>query len=127
MIKLEDYLSSGGKYPHAATSPELTEERLNNAIKLLEPVNGLLHELDIDPVVTSGFRTYMVNAAVGGKIGSNHMTCRAIDLSDPHGILYQRIKNNVSVLEKYGLYMEAGTKGWCHIQNVATRNKIFTP
>jgi hypothetical protein len=69
----------------------------------------------------------MVNAAVGGKPHSHHIECKAIDLKDPNGILYQRIKNNVSVLEKYGLYMEAGTKGWCHIQNVATRNKIFTP
>lgn len=125
MITLEQYLSSNGKYQHMPTSLELTEERLKNAIKLLEPVNNLLHEIDMTPVVTSGFRNFVVNAAVGGKPGSHHMTCQAIDLADPHGILYQRIKNNPQILENYGLYMEASTKGWVHLQSVATKVRIF--
>jgi uncharacterized protein YcbK (DUF882 family) len=120
LINLKDYLTASGKYPDRETSSELTPQYIQNAIDLLERVNGLLEELKVkSAVVSSGYRPSSANASVGGAKRSAHMRCQAIDLQDDAA---QSLANKMTpaLLRKYGLFMEneAYTKNWVHLDTV---------
>lgn len=120
-ISLSDYLTASGKYPDREHHPELTNELKANAIKLLDKVNAFLTELGIASVtVSSGFRPSAVNASTPGSAKvSLHMSCRAIDISDPDGKLDALIESRDDLKKKYGLWQEdkASTKGWAHLDD----------
>ena len=109
----------------------LTFELLENAIDTVEKVNLLLEAFGGSRKITSGYRPAAVNAAVGGAKKSNHMLCKACDLSDPDGSLDKWCMNNLDVLERIGLWLEhpVATPTWCHIQTVPPRsgNRVFKP
>jgi hypothetical protein len=118
MITLNDYLTSSGKYPERAKSPECTAEVILNAKVLLAKINSLLKELGLSDVkVSSGFRPSGANAAAGGSKKSNHMLGKACDLSDPNGTIDELLDESDVLLKRYGLWQENSEKtiGWAHL------------
>jgi Peptidase M15 len=131
-ITVDDIITSSGRYPERAKSPELTDELKSNAAKLCDAVNGLLTELKWNkPVsISSGFRPSAVNAKVKGAAKkSAHQTCEACDIfqdkkdNQELGFAIRKLQNNrgkKGILGKYGLMMEAleNTRGkfsdWVH-------------
>lgn len=137
MIKLQDYLTSSGRYPERASSSEITPEVLENAERLLKAVNALLIDLkwDKEVSISSGFRTSNANSSISGAAKkSAHMTGEAIDLMDDRDQSLCRACTR-EMLEKHGLYREDSdyTKGkntnWTHLQTRPTRSgsRIFKP
>lgn len=118
-LTVNDILSSSGKYPERAKSPELTIELKANAENLCKRVNNLLNSIWRAKVsVSSGFRPAAVNASLPNAAKKSlHMQCKAVDISDPKGELKKAILEKPSVLEDYGLWMEDkdATPGWCHL------------
>lgn len=130
MIKLDDYITSSGKYPERANSPELTKAAILYATELLERVNKALKHLNFTDVkVSSGFRPSKVNGSVGGSKMSAHMTCQAIDLVDVDGTLAVLFLKNKKFFKDWGLYIEdpRWTKGWLHCQTRPTKSNPFIP
>jgi len=134
MLTLNDLLTSSGKYPDRAKSPELTPEVLNNAKILLDKVNKFLEEIGMTNVkVSSGFRPASVNAATPGAAKkSNHMVCKAVDLEDPDGDLDAIVGMNDVGLKKYGLFQEdpSSTPKWCHLDDAVRSPRpknVFKP
>lgn len=129
MITLEQYWK-GRDVSHAS---ELTEEIRHNAGALVDRVNLLLQDLKSDATgVNSGWRPPTVNEVTPGAARlSNHMTGRAVDVSDPNRALARAILRNAHLLESNGLYMEqpSCTKGWVHLQSVPplSGRRIFSP
>src|SRR5690242_17400126 len=127
MITLDQYWMGRDK-KYAA---ELTDEMRLDAQKTVDLANALLQEFGHDRGVNSGWRPPSVNAAVGGSKRSNHMTCKAIDLSDDDGELDAWCMANLDVLARLGLWLEHpdSTPRWCHVQTVPPKsgNRIFKP
>lgn len=122
---------------------ELTPGLRASAQALLDRVNALLVMMwgaSIKPEnsprtgtpVTSGWRPAAVNASIPNAAPrSHHMSCNAIDLYDPEGVLDDWCMDNLVSLMALGLYLEhpSATKGWCHLQAVAPRSgkRVFYP
>lgn len=122
---------------------QLTPELRTNALRTLESVNkiiGLMAQdgitLESSPLtltpVSSGWRPVAINAATPGAAArSLHITCEAIDLYDPEGVIDDWCMSYTSALEDHKLYLEhpAATKGWCHLQTRAPRSgyRVFYP
>lgn len=132
MITLDDYYMGRDKlYP---PSPEL----IANAQTAVQRANLLLEQYYASQTnaeqchVTSGYRPPAINADTpGAAVRSKHMTCEAIDLSDPEGVLDQWCLDHPDTLEAIGLWQEhpSATKGWCHVQIVPPRSgrRVFYP
>lgn len=133
-ITSDDLVTSSGKYPERANSPELTVELRANAEDLCKRVNNLLAVVWKSPVsVSSGFRTAAVNSSLPNAAKkSYHMLCKAVDLSDPEGKIKEAILAKPEVLSEYGLWLEdpASTVGWAHL-DTGVRSprtpKVFKP
>lgn len=136
LITLEMYLTSSGKYPDRAKSPECDANVRNNAGLLLLKVNALLSELGVTKaVISSGFRTSAANDATSNAAKkSNHLAGKAVDIEDNKDqTLCKKITK--ALLEKHDLYREDSdsTKGnhtnWIHLQTTKTSsgNRIFKP
>lgn len=136
----EYFLKYGETY-----ASELTLELRQNAAELLGKVNILLTcvkaagiGLDLIPLrnrmvcFTSGWRPKKINAKTPGAARfSLHMSAKAIDISDPDGLIDEWCISNTKVLRELGLYLEhpSATKGWCHLQSVPPKSGrlIFYP
>lgn len=129
------WITSSGRYPDRAKSPELTDEVKKNAQDLIDRVNALLTEIGwtekID--ISSGFRPSGVNAKIANAAKkSAHMSGRALDVFQPKdnnklGKLIREKQNNEGVkgiLGRHGLMMESleATVGkfsnWTHVDTV---------
>lgn len=125
-LTLDQYLMGREK-----ESP-ITNGMREDAIELLKRVNALLAEFYKQVpkakkrIITSGYRTAKVNAQVGGAKKSNHMLCRAVDLSDPDQVLDNWLTDEI--LEKFDLYREdpSATKTWVHLQSCPPKSKKRT-
>jgi len=142
LLTLEDLITSSGKYPERANSPELTAELKANGADLVKRINNLLKDIyTIDVKVSSGFRPSSVNSTIlNAAKRSLHMTLKACDISDPQGKLRDILLKNVDeksnssddVLTKYGLWLEnpQATKGWIHLDagvRTPRKRKVFNP
>lgn len=132
VVSFEDYITASGSYPERMDSKELTEEKVNNAYKLLDKINPFLIELAITEVkVSSGFRTLAANKKAGGASKSLHMECLAVDVVDEKGELKILILENLDLAKKYNLYVEdfRWSVGWVHLQCKAptSKRRIFVP
>lgn len=99
----------------------------HNMEELLKCVNKLRTEWGKPLTVTSGLRTKEQHRKIYSKknifppnvpMGSRHLTGNAVDFADPDGSLYTWALLNEPGLEAWGLWAEAGTQGWLHVQNV---------
>lgn len=135
-MTLQDWITSSGRYPERAASPELTPDVAANAQKLVNAVNALLAELGWSQAVSisSGFRPAAVNAATPGAAKkSAHSTGLAVDIMQPKGhnelgLLIRKHQGNQGasgLLGRHGLMMESleatiGTNTtWVHLDLVA--------
>lgn len=102
-----------------------------NVAVLLYRVNRLLKAYGLPVALSSGYRPVGVNANVGGSARSAHITCQAIDLKDPTGLLAAFIAKMPDCLETFDLYLEdpSATKGWVHLQTrkTASGKRVFKP
>lgn len=115
-----------------------------NAKVLLGRVNALIGELEgrleVQWVVSSGWRPPSVNAAIGGAPRSRHMTAEAIDFLDPGHVLGSFLEANSGLLVRHQLAMEdlrwcvkrsalGEVVRWCHLQSVIPRSGrvVFQP
>lgn len=132
------------------------KELLSNQIDdigLLEPsiqenLNILLKKINVirtawakPMIVTSGLRTMKHHLDIYARKGitdpnripmkSKHLFGQAVDISDPKQELQKWCKQNISLLESTGLWMEdfSATKNWCHFQIVPPKsgNRFFMP
>lgn len=105
----------------------LTPELEANLDKLFIAVNKLRHAYGKPLIVSSGYRPGRYNTAAGGAKNSSHLTCQAVDFSDPKGELDKWLTENVKVLEDCGLFLEdpEKTPSWTHVQTRPTKNRIF--
>ena len=128
MISLADYyMGRDAAYPD-----ELTATLRWNAEITVARANDLLASFGEYREVNSGWRPAIVNATTpGAAMRSKHMTCEAIDLSDPDGDLDEYCLTHLDLLEGIGLWLEhpSSTKNWTHIQTCAPRSgkRVFFP
>lgn len=95
---------------------------------LLVRVNLIRTAWNRPMIVTSGYRTAQDQARINPKVKqSAHMIGQAVDISDPEGNLYRYLEANVPLLEKAGLWVEAGTHGWVHLQSRKASRRFFIP
>lgn len=128
-VTLRDFYRGHDEGAHAHL---LTVALRDNAARIVGIANGVLDRAvaiginlipnaDFKHMVNSGWRPPAYNAATKGAARfSLHMTCEAIDLSDPTGELDEWLFAGGAcfVPKEFGLWMEhpAATKGWCHLQ-----------
>jgi hypothetical protein len=110
----------------------LTVEQEMELTKLLASVQGLFSSWHGEIKVSSGYRPAAVNTQVPGAAKkSAHMSCQAVDLYDPGRNLAHYLLDNVSLLDKWDMYLEdpAYTPTWVHVQTRRTRSgrRIFKP
>lgn len=129
-ITVDDIITSSGRYPERAQSPELTIEVKSNAAKLCDAVNSLLTEIKWNkPVsISSGFRPSGVNANIKGAAKKSfHQIGLALDIYQPKtnnevGQLIRKIQNNQGkkgILGKHGLMMES-------LESTIGQNSLWT-
>lgn len=121
---------------------KLTDEQLLNLLDLLSRANMVISKSNTTGVVTSGFRSlddhkriYTHIARKNGQktiripMGSQHLHGRAVDIADADGSFMKFCKDNISLLENAGLWVEQGTVGWVHLQTVPPKsgNRFFLP
>lgn len=117
-ISVSEYLMGRIEYK------DLTPEQVANMNTLIPKVNELLSRFGEYRKCNSGFRTLEDQKRINPKaMKSNHLTCCAIDLSDPDGKLHKWMKANPKVIEELDLYMEERQGGWQHIQIVCPRSQ----
>ena len=119
----------------------LPQELLANYNKLFIRINTLRNMYGRPMIVTSGYRTaedhYRIYKSKGISdihripMGSKHLTCEAVDFSDPQGVLQNFIVNHVEQMEEIGLWFEDFyyTRGWVHCQIAppSSGNRFFIP
>lgn len=132
MITVEDYLMGRDK------DYNLSQMLLLHANATVDRANNLLAQYYADHPdaakthVQSGFRPPEINAKTpGAALHSKHMTCQAVDLADPDGLLDDWCMDNLDKLELCELWLEhpSATKGWTHWQIVPPRSgkRVFYP
>lgn len=126
-VTKEDYLKGREiKDPLSAT-------QIAHMENLIDTVNVLLNEEGCPGYfgVSSGYRPASINTEAGGALKSAHLTCQAIDLRDPAGVIDKWLFNNQELLIQYGLYLEEPSKtpGWSHLQTRSTKSgrRVFLP
>lgn len=120
----------------------VTDEMREDAQTTVDRANDLLQRSGIEPTdagngfgcVESGYRPAAINAATPNAAkNSQHMRCRAIDISDHDGELDEWLISDVGqrVMQQIGLWSEhpSATKGWAHVQTVPPKSgrRTFYP
>lgn len=135
-ITLEQFFMGRDKQYAAQLTPEF---RANAAETVLRANALLTLFFFLNPAakarkVNSGWRPPAVNAATKGAAAlSKHMTCQAVDLSDPDGELdaWLMTEAGQDALIDIGLWMEHpnATPRWAHVQTVPPRSgrRVFMP
>lgn len=137
MIKIDDYITSSGRYPERADSPELHKATILYATELLERVNKALKYLGLEDRfkdVSSGFRPTNSNKIANGSKKSAHLFGQAIDIVDDKSQTLCKAFTK-EVLEMFDLYREDSdytigkNTNWTHLQTRPTRSgrRVFKP
>lgn len=137
MISVRDYFGTW------ADSADVTPERQANALKLLEAVNAMMAEMEdsyvffqINPFTRSQisgnvFGGFRPQSCKQGSTRSAHKDALAVDIYDPSGQIDDWLQNNVAILSKYNIYIEApaSTTNWTHwsIRPPKSGRHIFKP
>lgn len=99
---------------------------------LLNKVNAFLEHWDREAHMTSGYRSPEYNKTVKGAApNSNHMSGKAIDISDSDKALAKFCLVKKQLLADYGLWCEdpRTTPTWVHFQSVPPKsgNRFYIP
>lgn len=117
---------------------ECPPEYEDNLLELLIKGNKIRDAFGRPMIVTSGFRTKedhlriyekQIKAGKHVPMGSKHLYCQAVDISDPNKILQKWCLENEKLLAEVGVWMEhfSHTSTWVHFQIVppASGNRFF--
>jgi len=107
-----------------ADSPDWTEQRQENAQKLLVQVNALEESCDFDWPINPATKSQVSGQTYGGfrpqdcpqgAPHSSHKEGLAVDVYDPQNTLDGALTDEI--LEQFELYREApqSTPHWCHL------------
>ena len=109
----------------------LDDSMEKNLTILLERVNRFRADWDKPIIVSSGYRTQMINDKAGGSKKSWHLHCAAVDLYDPDRELADHFIKFPMLLTQYDLWLEhpAYTPTWIHLQIYPPSSgmRIFIP
>jgi hypothetical protein len=117
----------------------LTPAQWANLADLMARINVIRVHYGKPLRVSSGYRPAAQNQAIGGAAQSSHMTCQAVDFSDPSGDFSRWCLANMDLLNKTGLYLEDPrwtrikdsngqiTGGWTHLSSRPTKSNPFVP
>lgn len=97
-----------------------TPKALDNLKRTAQMLEGVRSVLGVPVIVTSGYRSRAVNAAVGGVTSSDHATGQAADVVAPKfGTPYEIAKALAPHVDELGIgqliYESIGGKQWVHI------------
>lgn len=122
---------------------DATEERISNALRLLEACSGLETEMvkagvvfPINPATKSGvsgkhFGGFRPQDCPQGAPKSSHKDGLGVDRWDPLEEIDDWLMKNPSALERHGIYIEHpdDTKGWSHwsIKPPRSGRHVFKP
>lgn len=132
MITLDDYfMGRDAEYPPTGgmiANAHVTVQRANLLLSEYYAANPSADRAKVN----SGYRPPEINAATPSAAPrSRHMTCEAVDLSDPEGELDEWCLDHPEVLERIGLWQEhpSATRRWAHVQIVPPRSgkRVFYP
>jgi hypothetical protein len=124
LITLDDWITSSGRYPERANSPELTYDVKSAAMVLVDKVNKLGRLLNLSALdVSSGFRPVAVNNAIPhASRKSGHTIGFSIDFKDRDGKIDELLAQDASqaVLEQLELWQEHPSKtvNWAHVDYI---------
>jgi len=127
MISFKEYI---GKIP----IDQIPIEHINNIEKLLKKLNLFRSHFGKPMFVSSGYRTKSEHERIYREINAKrlkekkkplpvparscHLRGQAADFYDPDGELMKFCKDNEQLLVEIGLWVEAETIGWLHLQCV---------
>lgn len=131
---LKAYLTASGSYPNREHHPELTEDLIENANKLLHKIQALFEELDLeieDYKISSGFRPSDVNKTIKNAAKKSlHQLCLAVDImDDKNQTLAKKMRECADMRKEMGVWLESPdhTKGkytnWVHLDISPSRPK----
>jgi len=132
VITLDDYWMGRDKdYPPTATQRMNAKTTVDRANLLLAKYYAK-RPTAAKAKVSSGYRPPAINAKTSGAaVRSKHMSCEAVDLSDPKGELGDWCMHNGDILTEVGLWLEnpSATPTWCHVQTVPPKSgrRVFYP
>lgn len=110
----------------------MTPEVEANLAHLCDVINELEKLSGIEPVVTSGLRSYEDQLKINpGAPHSRHLTGEAVDLYDPDSRWYVWLCNNLEEMIRIGIWCESKnfTRTWMHVQTAppASGKRFFFP
>jgi hypothetical protein len=111
---------------------EYTQEISDNLDQLLIPLNKIRDAWGSPMTVNSGWRPAAINAATPGAAPqSKHMEGLAADISDPGGVLWTWVLENLQLLKDLNLFCEdrRWTPTWVHfgLGQPSSGHRIFVP
>lgn len=111
---------------------EYTDVISYNLDKLLEVMNKVRTVYNQPMIVNSGWRPSSINSSTPGAAkNSAHCIGLAVDISDPNGILWKWVLENLQLMKDLGIYLEdkRWTASWVHFGLVkpASGHRIFVP
>lgn len=119
----------------------LTPEMENNLGRLIIAVSKVREAYGNSLICSSGYRPASVNISIEGAKNSAHMMCQAVDIADKDGNFGKFCMNNLTLLEKCGIFMEdlrytyiindkgERVDGWVHldIRGPKSGKRVFIP
>lgn len=115
--------------PKRYVTTEIQTQNLENLAKLL---TLLEEQYGLEFMINSGLRTKKDQERINPRVRhSAHLSGEAADINDPDGAIWSWLMDNMDLLIRYGLYLEARsyTSRWVHIQTRVPQsgNRIFIP
>ena len=110
----------------------LTTQQATNLTTLIERCSLVFQGLRMPLIVSSGYRSPAINAAVPGSAKrSLHMECAALDIRDVDGRVRDYVLANLALLKQAQLWLEdpRWTPIWIHLQIYAPKSgkRVFIP
>jgi hypothetical protein len=111
---------------------EYTDVISANLDALLIPLNKIRDAYGSPMIVNSGWRPASINASTPGAAkNSAHCIGLAADISDPNGLLWKWVLENLQLMKDLNIYLEdkRWTSSWVHFGLVrpASGHRIFIP
>ncbi len=99
--------------------------------RIYEGINARRKRDKKPPLVVPGKSNHLISYKdpIDGQIIPNPLGGCAVDISDPDGRIWDLVTNEIPLLERLGIYLEAKQGPWVHFQNLPPRsgNRIFNP
>jgi uncharacterized protein YcbK (DUF882 family) len=105
---------------------DIPKEHQDNLLKLLAAVNIIREAWGKPMRITSGYRSMLDHLRIYREKGitdkskipmkSKHLFGAGVDIADPGLLLTKWLQDHPEMLEKAGLFCEAGNSNWVHFQ-----------